>query len=477
MVFSKKIYHAPILLFLLVFTVIMTACSQFNTEQTGTVTFKLYTREAEAQDTPADPAEQTMLKVEIKGDYQAFKEVPFTNEAQVAFENIPTGKKIYIEANVYSDGLNTYTGTSSSFKVKANNNDVTIYLKKIYSVNFDTNGGTGNYQEQRIVKGEPASEPQEIPEREPNGRTGYDFSGWYTSPECEAATLFDFATPITADITLYAGWIETSAYIVTFDVNGGSGSIQEQLISQGKNAREPDTVPQKEADDDYVYIFAGWYKSKSTDASEKFDFETPITADITLYAGWAKKQIFTVTFNTLGGQDVESQKVVDGEFATEPATPIKAATALEAYSFDGWYTSNDGGTTLSESPYNFETAVTGNITLYAKWNALVRFDIVDIEIPVEQIETISVTGPTDNNDGTYTFTAESGFDSYIWKFDGFDKNPTTNVSYSTTNTFTTPNMSSGYYGAPGTYNVTLLATKTTDGVTKYYSYTTQIIKD
>ena len=132
MVFSKKIYHAPILLFLLVFTVIMTACSQFNTEQTGTVTFKLYTREAEAQDTPADLAEQTMLKVEIKGDYQAFKEVPFTNEAQVAFENIPTGKKIYIEANVYSDGLNTYTGTSSSFKVKASNNDVTIYLKKIY---------------------------------------------------------------------------------------------------------------------------------------------------------------------------------------------------------------------------------------------------------------------------------------------------------------------------------------------------------
>ena len=364
MVFSKKLYHAPILLFLLAFTVIMTACSQFNTEQTGTVTFKLYTREAEAQDTPADLAEQTMLKVEIKGDYQAFKEVPFTNEAQVAFENIPTGKKIYIEANVYSDGLNTYTGTSSSFKVKANNNDVTIYLKKIYSVNFDTNGGTGNYQEQRIVKGDPASEPQEIPEREPNGRTGYDFSGWYTSPECEAATLFDFATPITADITLYAGWIETYAYIVTFDVNGGSGSIQEQLISQGKNAREPDTVPQKEADDDYVYIFAGWYKSKSADASEKFDFETPITADITLYAGWTKKQIFTVTFNTQGGQDVDNQKVVDGEFATEPATPIKAATALEAYSFDGWYTSNDGGTTLSESPYNFETAVTGNITLY-----------------------------------------------------------------------------------------------------------------
>ena len=75
------------------------------------------------------------------------------------------------------------------------------------------------------------------------------------------------------------------------------------------------------------------------------------------------------------------------------------------------------------------------------------------------------------------FTADTGYDSYLWKFDGSDINPATNTSYSTTYTFTTPDMSSGPYSAPGTYSVTLLATKTVNSVIKYYSYTTQIIKD
>ena len=33
----------------------------------------------------------------------------------------------------------------------------------------------------------------------------------------------------------------------------------------------------------------------------------------------------------------------------------------------GWYTSEDGGTTLASEAYDFNTAVTQNLTLYAKW--------------------------------------------------------------------------------------------------------------
>ena len=37
-------------------------------------------------------------------------------------------------------------------------------------------------------------------------RSGWKFKGWYTTPECEDGTRYDFSTPVTQDITLYAKW-------------------------------------------------------------------------------------------------------------------------------------------------------------------------------------------------------------------------------------------------------------------------------
>jgi|GEM_PF-4318688 len=72
----------------------------------------------------------------------------------------------------------------------------------------------------------------------------------------------------------------------------------------------------------------------------------------------------TVAFNAMGGSDVASQTVVSGGSATKPGDPTKSG-----FIFDGWYTSNDEGATLSDTAYDFTTAVTSNLTLYAKWTA------------------------------------------------------------------------------------------------------------
>jgi len=78
---------------------------------------------------------------------------------------------------------------------------------------------------------------------------------------------------------------------------------------------------------------------------------------------------YTVTFNPNGGSDVEAQKVESGTKATKPTDPTKASTDTETYSFGGWYTSTDDGTTLSDTAFDFETEITADLTLYAKWNA------------------------------------------------------------------------------------------------------------
>ena len=50
-------------------------------------------------------------------------------------------------------------------------------------------------------------------------RDGYTFGGWYTDEACTRA--YDFSTPVTADLTLYAKWTKNA---VNPGGNGGSGS-------------------------------------------------------------------------------------------------------------------------------------------------------------------------------------------------------------------------------------------------------------
>lgn len=66
---------------------------------------------------------------------------------------------------------------------------------------------------------------------------------------------------------------------------------------------------------------------------------------------------YTVSFNSKGGSAVDSQTVANGETAVKPADPT-----IDVYTFIGWY--SDEALT---SAYDFNTTVTGNITLYAKW--------------------------------------------------------------------------------------------------------------
>ena len=75
--------------------------------------------------------------------------------------------------------------------------------------------------------------------------------------------------------------------------------------------------------------------------------------------GCANKEIneFTVKFDSNGGTEVESQTVTKGEKATRPEDPTK-----KGYDFDGWYLDLD-----DTEEYDFNSKVTKDITLEAKW--------------------------------------------------------------------------------------------------------------
>ena len=214
-----------------------------------------------------------------------------------------------------------------------------------YTVTFDSDGGSA-VTAQTVESGKTAAKPTDPT------KSGYTFKGWYLGE-----TEYDFATPVTGNITLKAKWeavvVPPTTYTVTFDSDGGS-AVTAQTVESGKTAAKP-TDPTKSG-----YTFKGWYLGES-----EYDFATPVTDNITLKATWEKNAVtpppvvtYTVTFDSDGGSAVTAQTVEEGKTATKPADPTK-----EGYTFKGWF--------LGETAYDFATPVTGNITLKAKWEAVV----------------------------------------------------------------------------------------------------------
>lgn len=75
---------------------------------------------------------------------------------------------------------------------------------KTFVVTFDLNyGDNGAYQRITVEDGKTVSTP------ESPTRSGYSFGGWYTT--ASSGSRFNFNTPITSDITLYASWNEVAS--------------------------------------------------------------------------------------------------------------------------------------------------------------------------------------------------------------------------------------------------------------------------
>ena len=213
-----------------------------------------------------------------------------------------------------------------------------------YTVIFDTNGGTfdtngGNEMPSiQITEGEKVTRPID-PTRE-----GYNFVEWRKEGE---TTAFDFNIPITDNITLKAFW-NKKIYIVTFDTDEGTPVPSAEEVLYGDKVTKP-TDPTKSG-----YDFVEWQLEGQT-----FDFDiTPITASITLKAIWSNKQLFTVTFDTDGGDDeIQSAKIVEGEKVIKPNDLTK-----EGYIFKEWQLAD--GTTFDF----INTPITSDITLKAVWD-------------------------------------------------------------------------------------------------------------
>ena len=184
---------------------------------------------------------------------------------------------------------------------------------------------------------------------------------------------------------------------VVFDGNGGKNSNLDPIwrvwVTYPGLIPEPNPIP---VHDDGL-VFKGWTLVRN--GNNLFDFNTNI-ADvidnliigdfdyITLYARWRDH---VVTFdanggsNATNGQRYDYQEVLHKDLAIRPPDPTRSG-----YRFIGWSVDE-----LNYTPYDFNTPVIEDFTLYAFWERVGRpdppvrppgDDVEDPEVPLEPPE-------------------------------------------------------------------------------------------
>ena len=236
---------------------------------------------------------------------------------------------------------------------------LTITLKDVapeaHTVTFDD--GVNDPTTQTVNDGEKATKPADPT------RTGYTFDGWFAEG---AEAAFDFEnTAIEEDLTLTAKWaLKAPTVSVT---SNKPAPVEGQVVQLTVKASHElgdgvsytyswarDGVTSDSTGAQILVRDPGTYVVTVT-ATDADGLTATATGEIELT--FAPKPTYTVTFDD-GVNDPTTQTVTDGEKATKPADPTRTG-----YTFVGWFA--DG----ADTAYDFDNAVTGDLTLTAKWTA------------------------------------------------------------------------------------------------------------
>lgn len=113
---------------------------------------------------------------------------------------------------------------------------------------------------------------------------GYKFLGWYTAPQ-DNTGLYQWATPLTGNVTVYAHWQRLQANVV-YNANGGTGSHPNTTGWQYSDVTVPSDTSKSFKRDGYYFKY--WNTQKDGKGTTYKDGgQVPLQdKDITLYAQW-----------------------------------------------------------------------------------------------------------------------------------------------------------------------------------------------
>ena len=230
----------------------------------------------------------------------------------------------------------------------------------------------------------------------PAERTGYNFDGWYKNPDYTdkaEATL-----TVTGDVNLYGRYMPKT-YSIKYDLNAPTGAtvtpntIDATTKTYGQAVTLSAVTPTCDG-----YDFLGWAKEENKGLvvyAAGATVSEELTADMTLYAVWAKKT-YTITLQGGSGYTVSSNQAlvvehgstftftvtVDGAYAaTEPTVTISSTANGTLTKTDGNHNSEHKAATYTYKIENVtaDQVVTVEVTENARATVTFQYRVVDAQ--------------------------------------------------------------------------------------------------
>ena len=226
------------------------------------------------------------------------------------------------------------------------------------------------------------------------------------------------STKIEEDYNNAKFYYTRNSYKIKFINNGKEDKsvekkYQQSISNENYTPARPSSLP------DY-YEFDGWYDNELCEG-EKYVFngKTMPAQNITLYAKWTAKKI-SLTYNLNnpeGTVDKGTKKVAAGTIAS---TVLPSASAIEGYTFAGWYVADENGH-MTTVAFNANDAITKDTSVIGKW-------LYNGKLTVKYVAD-GVEAPKDNN--VYAGGAKATVASGVtkegkkflgWQLDKLDRN-------------------------------------------------------
>ena len=224
--------------------------------------------------------------------------------------------------------------------------EISMKVTAFYTVTFMDEDGETVLQSRKTAAGEMPEYEGETPTKADDAQNIYTFAGW--DPEI---------TEVTDDAVYKAIYtaetVPSKKGILIFDLTGGTLDGKTGKITIETNVGDVIRLPGVPSREGYTFLY---WKGSEYEA----DAEYTVEGDHTFTAVWEenKARTYTVMFDANGhGTAPAALTVEESSKVSKPTDP-----AVSGYSFDGWFTDKE-----CKNAFDFDTAVTKDITLYAKW--------------------------------------------------------------------------------------------------------------
>ncbi len=370
----------------------------FTQPETSKTMFQLqindYTSETEVYNKPANavrphnsfyvgnsPAGQLVEYHAESKDLVYYKDTDNYGYESGSFAGVIDLRTWYAETNGCDPIINLervvmYTSGQSKTDVTVNRFYLSSSAAAAYNVTFNKNdkeSGSQTYTQSILINANEQYVSDEavsdFKKRDENGDgiTDYYFIGWYTDKEC--TQYFDiYNTPISTDITLYAGWIDKTIVVDSNEVH---------FLDQ-YNVGSPILAPGAESPDSHAVTAENGIQIGTADTPTAIQFGVNKAYDIealkSIYIGFDTDRTVHLSDNTF---KVEISYRTTGMYTTEL---LSCVFDLDTHSETK---------TLVAGPYDVE------VPLYLYLATYNRLPAMESETKLIMIESLSVSLPTD----------------------------------------------------------------------------------